>query len=238
MSTQEMPLVGDDGSFMTGTLGDIITGDAIKTIDALIKEKKSEANGEGYYIIKKMAAESSVIPKGMKVGELYPALGTEVLATGDELQRLDLTKVGDCTGWEISITQSEIEVTRLKDHYKKYRLGKKDASGTVNSIMTLGESDRPEGMVGRSIKLFRRENTPEGSQKVTVTEEANKALYFLGWVRETELAGETKAFIFGQVYLSNVKLGGQSGSAQSYDSNMRLTGPDPIFYSLDNPIAA
>lgn len=231
---EETPLVGDDGKFMTGKKGIVITGDNSSTITALAEAAASGTPGAGFWLVTKIAAESSAIPKGLKVGELYPTLGTEVLKTGDELQKLDLTEVADCTGWNMSITQSEIDVTRLKDSFKKYRLGKKDASGTVNSIMTLGVSDEPDGMIGRSMKLFRRDMS-SGSAKITVSEEANKSLYFIGWLRKTETPGETQAFVFGQIYLYNVNLGGSTGNAQSYDSSMRLTGIDPIFYSLDLP---
>lgn len=231
---EEQPLVGDDGKFMTGKKGVIVTGDGSKTLAALAAEAEPGNPGAGYWLVNKIAASESAIPKGLKVGELYPTLGTEVLAVGDEVQKLNLTEVADCTGWNMSVTQSEIDVTRLKDKFKKYRLGKKDASGTCNSIMTLGVSDEPEGMIGRSMKLFRREFV-NGQPKITVSEEANKSLYFIGWLRMTETPGETQAFVFGQIYLYNVNLGGSTGNAQSYDSSMRLTGIDPIFYSLDLP---
>lgn len=234
MAREEKPLVGDDGKFMTGKKGTIYTGDGAKTLHALVAGSDATSGGDGFYLIVAIAEAASIIPKGMKVGELFPATGTEVLANGDVVQKLELTEVADCTGWNLQITQTEIDVTRLKDGYKKYRLGKKDASGTVNSIMTLGVSDEPDGMVGRSMKLFRRE-IKDGVTTVTVSDSANESLYFLGWLNMTDIPGETQAFVFGQVYLYNVTLGGQTESAQSYDSSMRLTGIDPVFYSLDIP---
>ena len=173
-------------------------------------------------------------PAKAKVGELYPALGSEVLASGDKLKKLSLTHVADCSGWQLDINQSEIDVTRLIDKFKKYRLGKKDASGTVNSIMTLGVSDEADGMIAKTIKTFRRKISGENTT-ITITDVANEPVYFLGYVNKTDVAGETEAFIFGQVYLFNVKLGGSTGNAQSFDSSMRLTGQDPVFYSLDIP---
>ncbi len=66
-----------------------------------------------------------------------------------------------------------------------------------------------------------------------VSDEANRALYMLGYVNKAALPGEADDFVFCQIYLYNVKLGGQSGSAQSYDASGRLTGQDPVFYSLE-----
>ncbi|MGP1587270.1 MAG: hypothetical protein ACTTHG_02885 [Treponemataceae bacterium] len=230
MARNEVPLVGDDGQFLTGVKGSVYQGNGAKTLHQLVGGDGAVTGGQGMYIIEQIAESGSVIPNGLRVGELYPALGTEVLATDDKLSRLNLTHVADCTGWELNITQSEIEVTRLCDQFKKYRLGKKDATGTVNSIMTLGVSDEPDGIIAKTMKLFRRSS----DNSVTVTEIDNKPLYFQGYVRKTDVLGETQAFVFGQIYLYNMKLGGSTGNAQSYDSSMRLTGADPVFYSIDN----
>lgn len=233
--SEEKPLVGDDGAFFTGKLlGVEYAGKDSKTLNELVAGEGATSGGAGMFVITAKASEDSFFPAKAKVGELYPALGTEVLAAGDKLKKLDLTHVADCTGWQIDITQSEIDVTRLVDKFKKYRLGKKDASGTVNSIMTLGVSDEADGMIAKTIKTFRRKISGATST-VTITDVANEPVYFLGYVNKTDVPGETEAFIFGQVYLFNVKLGGSTGNAQSFDSSMRLTGQDPVFYSLDIP---
>ena len=232
---EEKPLVGDDGAFYTGKLGSTeYEGDGTKTLHVLVGGSGATSGGEGFYVITAKAASNSFFPEKAKVGELYPALGTEVLVAGDKLKKLSLTHVADCTGWQLDISQSEIDVTRLIDKFKKYRLGKKDASGTVNSIMTLGVSDEADGMIAKTIKTFRRKISGE-TTTITITDVANEPVYFLGYVNKTDVAGETEAFIFGQVYLFNVKLGGSTGNAQSFDSSMRLTGQDPVFYSLDIP---
>ena len=232
---EEKALVGDDGAFYTGKLGSTeYEGDGSKTLHVLVGGSGATTGGEGMYVITAKAASSSFFPAKAKVGELYPALGSEVLASGDKLKKLSLTHVADCSGWQLDINQSEIDVTRLVDQFKKYRLGKKDASGTVNSIMTLGVSDEADGMIAKTIKTFRRKISGE-TTTITITDVANDPVYFLGYVNKTDVAGETEAFIFGQVYLFNVKLGGSTGNAQSFDSSMRLTGQDPVFYSLDIP---
>jgi len=233
--SEEKALVGDDGAFYTGKLGSTeYEGDGTKTLNILVGGAGATSGGEGMYVITAKASSNSFFPAKAKVGELYPALGTEVLVAGDKLKKLSLTHVADCTGWQLDITQSEIDVTRLVDQFKKYRLGKKDASGTVNSIMTLGVSDEADGMIAKTIKTFRRKISGANTT-ITITDVANEPVYFLGYVNKTDVPGETEAFIFGQVYLFNVKLGGSTGNAQSFDSSMRLTGQDPVFYSLDIP---
>lgn len=237
MKREEKPLVGDDGKFMTGKKGQTYSGDGTKTLNALVAGNEAHSGGDGMYIITAMGSET-FFPGGMKIGELYPATGKEVLKQGDKLQKIDFTEVADCTGWQLQITQAEIDVTRLKDEFKKYRLGKKDATGTVNSIMTLGVSDEPDGMVGRNMKLFRRTIEEGGTEKVTVSIPSGESLYFLGYLNMTDVPGETQAFVFAEIYLYNMNLGGSTGNAQSYDASMRLTGQDPVFYSIDIPSLA
>lgn len=231
---EEKPLVGDDGAFFTAKLGQEYEGDGTKTLNVLVSGASATSGGDGMYIVTAKANSNSIFPSLLKVGELFPAVGTEVLASGDKVKKLDLTHVADCTGWQFQITQSEIDVTRLKDNFKKYRLGKKDATGTVNSILTLGVSDQADGMIAKTMKTFRR-SISTSQTTITVTEIGNDPVYFLGYVNKTDVPGETEAFVFGQVYLYNITLGGSTGNAQSYDSSMRLTGNDPVFYSLDIP---
>jgi hypothetical protein len=225
-------LVGDDSVIFTGDLGDTeYAGDGTKTIAALVAAvPDAKITGNIMCIITAVAATGSIFPAGIKVGELFPALGAEVPETGDKFRLLILAHVADASSWSLAITQAEVDVTRLNDRFRKYRLGKKDAQLTLSSIFTTGESDTAGGVINRNMKLFKR--TAGGT--VIVTDEANRSLYMLGYTNKAALPEETEDFIFCQIYLYNVSLGGQSGSAQSYDSSGRLTGRDPIFYSLES----
>ena len=78
MARQEKPLVGDDGKFMTGKKGQIYTGDGTSTLHVLVGGAEATSGGDGMYLITAIGA-NTFFPKGMKVGELYPATGNEVL---------------------------------------------------------------------------------------------------------------------------------------------------------------
>jgi hypothetical protein len=228
---EQKTLVGDDSQLFLGEASTTeFAGDGTSTINELV----SSQSGAGALdvkmcVIAAKAASSSIFPAGLAIGELFPALGTEVPKAGDKFRFLNLSCVADASSWSIGITQEEIDVTRLNDRYKKYRLGKKDAAGALSSIFTTGESDKVGGIVNRNMKLFRRDS----SGAVTVSDEANRSVYMLGYVNKAALPGEVDDFVFCQVFMFNVTLGGQAGGAQSYDSSIRLTGPDPVFYSLD-----
>jgi len=221
MKKELKTLIGDDSMIFTGDLGETqYEGDGNSTIAQLAAAVPAADD------IRRVML---VITSRAAVGSIFPALGTEVPVAGDRFRVLELTHVADASGWSLSITQGEIDVTRLSDQFRKYRLGKKDAQLSLTSIFTVGISDKPGGVINRDMKLVI--HSADGSY--TVTDEANRALYMLGYVNKAALPEETDNFVFCQVYLYNVRLGGQSGSAQSYDAAGRLTGIDPVFYSLE-----
>jgi len=230
MDRQQKVLIGDDSMIFTGDAGNTeYEGDDAATI-AEITGFAPESNGVNRIMCVITAiGPDSIFPEGLVRGDLYPALGSEVPKEGDKFKVLALMHVADASSWSLGITQAEIDVTRLNDKFRKYRLGKKDAQLSLSSIFTVGESDRPGGIINRNMKLV----VQDKDGNYTVSDEANRALYMLGYVNKAATAGEADDFVFCQIYLYNARLGGQSGSAQSYDASGRLTGMDPVFYSLE-----
>ncbi len=234
MSTpDELTLIGDDSDLYTGKAASVaLVGDGTKTLDVLSGGAAGDKSGAGFYIISSKAPSGSIFPTGMPVGSMYPALGSELMAVGDTCKKLNLTKRGDVSDWSLDISRSKIETTLLKHKFKKYRYGKKDASGKMSSIFTMGITDQADGHIGQTMTLFTR-----SGNTVTVTVPEDESIYLLGYVRKGAIAGEFDDYVFAQINLSNVSLGGKSGSAQSYDSEFSLTGEDPIFYSVEIPAA-
>ena len=223
-------LIGDDSMIFTGDPGDTeYEGDGQATVAELTGIQAGALDVKRIMCVIITIGADSIFPEGLVLGDLFPSLGTEVPGIGDKFKVLNLAHVADASSWSLSITQGEIDVTRLNDKFRKYRLGKKDAQLSLSSIFTVGESDQPGGVINRSMKLVSQDK--DGNY--TVSDEANRALYLLGYVNKAALPEEADDFIFCKIYLYNAKLGGQSGSAQSYDASGRLTGMDPVFYSLE-----
>lgn len=223
---EELSLIGDDCKLFTGDAGVEKTGDGTKTFDELAGGADASGAGKGYWLITAIAASGSIFPDGAKIGMLFPASGSEVPAQGDKACLLGLTHVADASGWQMNISRNEVDVTKLHDDFRHYRFGKRDAQMTINSIMTLGVTDKSGGMVERTMVTFRK----AVGGTTTITEINNRPIYFLGYVRKGEVAGETQAFVFAKVALSGMTLGAQIGSAQSYDTAARLQS-DPVFYT-------
>ena len=224
-------LIGDDAQIYSGELSaEAIAGDGTKSLDELAGGAAGDKSGAGFYLIEAKAADS-FFPEKMRVGEMYPAIGTEVLNEGDEVKKLELYQLADCGGWSLDISQDKVDTTVLADEWKKARPGKKDASGTCKQLFIQGITDEADGMIDRTIKTFRRDK--DGN--VSVSDALNKSMYMIGYINKAQSGGERDSFVFAQIYMYGMKLGADSGSAQSYDSNFSLTGLDPVFYSLDIP---
>lgn len=212
----------------------VLIGDDCQIFSGKLATTETEGNGtaelgKGMYVITAIASSDSFFPTGLKVGDLLPAEGGEVLETGDKVRQLVLTEQADASGWSLSITREKIDVSLLKDEFKKYRYGKKDATGTISSMFTQGVTDQSNGLVGRTMKLVSIDD--DGNYVISVPDDT--PLYFLGYIRKTEVTGEVEDFIFCQIYMSDLTLGGATGSAQTFDTSFSLTGADPIFYSVE-----
>lgn len=230
-SRNQFELVGDDCRIYTGKLAATeLVGDGVKTLEELAGGVAGGTVHKGIYVITAIAA-ASFFPAGMKVGWAFPFDGTELLLVGDKVKKLELTAQGDASGWKASGSRSEIDTTRLAHEWKKYRFGKKDLQITINTVTTLGISDEAEGTLGRSFTLFRKDATGN----ITVSVPDDTPVYFIGYIRETDLPGETNAFMFAQIVMSASGVGGSIGSAQTQDITARLSGQDPVFYSIDIP---
>jgi hypothetical protein len=225
-------LIGDDCQVCTAEPGGEFTGDNTATLSALTSSPAGTTPVAGLYLITAIGSPT-FFPAGIRVGEIIPLTGSEVLKTGDKVKLLNLTLQADASGWSASVSQNEVEVTRLGDAWKKYRLGKKDFSGTINTVTTLGISDEAEGTLGRTFRLIRK--AADGS--ITISNPDGLPVYFIGYIRQTDIPGETAAFLFAQIVVSGSGVGGALGSAQSHDLSFRLTGQDPVLYSVDIPAA-
>ncbi|MDR2134853.1 MAG: hypothetical protein LBP27_07065 [Treponema sp.] len=228
MPRKNYELIGDDCQIFTAETGAEFTGDGTAALSALASSPTGTTAGKGIYLITAIGSPS-FFPAGIRVGEAIPLSGSEILQAGDKVKLLNLTLQADASGWSASVSQDEIDVTRLGSEWKKYRMGKKDFQGTINTITTIGISDEPDGTLGRTFRLVRK----DASGTVTVSNPDGLPIYFIGYIRYTDLPGETALFLFAQIVTSGSGVGGSLGSAQSQDLSFRLTGQDPVLYSID-----
>jgi hypothetical protein len=173
---------------------------------------------------------SSIFPIGYLVGDLWLGEGSTFTAT-DSAKLTTFTEVADVTSFSLEYSADEIEVTVLADEVKKYRRGKTDMSGTVEGINIISEMEK----VGSFINRFMRTVNATAGNVSTLNEIDGDPLFCQFYVqKDVTTPTETQAFLFAQVDLYGTSLGASVADAQSWSSNVRIIGNDPILYFKAN----
>lgn len=207
-------LIGKDASLERVTFGtEMTTGSLV--------------SGKFYKITGK--ASTASIFGDLEVGEIfYAGSASLALGTGDKCLPLTETPFLDSTGWEMNITAKEIDVTLASDEFDKFRKGKKSVDGSVSGLITQGQTLAPGGLLNRFIKLVQFK-----SGTVVINQIDESPIFIKGLIQKDMAAGNVYAYIFAQIELYNIKLGGKGDAAQDYDSKLKLAGADPVFYTVE-----
>lgn len=225
MGTEIKTLIGDDATIETLAFGTEVVGDGVKTLDELAGGAVGDGKGKGLWLVTAMAATASTFG-GLSIGDVFPAAGTELLKVGDKAKLATSTPLLDASEFSVAFTAKEVDVTLLKDRVMKYRKGKADADGTLKGVFTLGVTGESSGLVNQFLKVVQK----DAAGSLTVSAVNSHPIFIRGVVRDTDVAGETYAFIFGQIELFGVNMGAASGSKQEWSSKFRFTGIDPVYY--------
>lgn len=212
---EEKRLVGDDGKLSRGSLA----SDGVTDLE----------NGNWYQISDKDSTSS--IFGDLAIGDFYYA-PVEISGVGDdEALLLTLSDMVDLSGWSLSITGDEIEVTVLDDKFKKYRKGKLDASGTASFVFIKGETDQPDAMANYYFDIA--EISADGV--VTFTPKVTDTMYVVGYLADED-AGEVSLATVLEVEFYNFELPMNFSEAVNMDIPFRLSGDsDPILYRISIP---
>lgn len=225
-------LVGSDGKLVRVTLGTELTGDGTDTVDELAGGLAASGAGEGWYQITEISDGTTGFPEGLAVGDLWWSDGTDVLDAGtgsdDKVKPLTETEMTDISSFSIEISRNEIDVTPLGSTFTMYRSGKRDMSGSLEGITTLGKTDS-DGWV---INNFIRSISQASAGTVTVSEVDDAPIYLKGVLQKDTSAGEKEAFIWAQVILLSTNLGASGEDAQSFSSSFRIAADsdEPTLY--------
>lgn len=224
MGSENITLIGDDATIEEASFAAEVIGDAVKSFDVLAGGVAGSGKGKGYWLITAKAAAASIFG-ALVIGDLFPADGDELPATGDKAKLMTATPFLDASGWNASFTAKEVDITLLKHRVMKYRKGKSDAEGTLKGVFTLGVTGESGGLLNQFLKIVHKNGTG-----ITVSDVNAHPIYIRGVIRDTKNSGETFAFIFAQIELFGISLGAESGNKQEYSSKFRFTGADPVYY--------
>jgi len=216
-------LIGEDASLSKFVEGTLMEGDAstIITVKGTI------------YKIAAIAETDSAFPTDFVVGDYYYEPDTITLAVGDNVYPIEETVVTYCKSWAMTVSSDETETTVLRDTVKKYRKGKTDVSGTITGIMTTDDLKTAGAITNRFFKVI----TVTSGVALTNADihGIDKSDYFIkAYLNDSDISGDTQAFLLAQIELLGSNLGAEMGSAQEWSSDIRMVGNDPVLYTVVN----
>lgn len=220
MATTNKRLVGDDGALYKMTIGTTPVLGGAGTI----------AKGAWVKIASK--ATTSFFG-GLDVGDYYMApvdLGaTEITDSNDTWYTATPSKLADVIGCSLSVTAEEVDVTVLEDEFKKYRRGKKDATGTLKFNFIQDITDVAGGIGNSFYRIC--ETAADGS--VTVTNVDEDPIVLVLYMNYDEDAGDKVTATVMEVELYNFDIPVDMSTAISTESTIRLSGDtDPTMYHI------
>jgi len=204
-------LTGSKGEVYTVTLGTEVEGDGIEDLAV------------GVHLVTGVA-ETTGFPSNDEGAEIEPGYlifvrtgQTITPAVGDNTRLLTLTRKCDITDFTMPFTADEIDVTTLCDELKRYEKGKIDMAGTINGIVTIGETTGDDGFINQFIDIVEQ----DGTTSLDVYKQKEEVLF--GYFRinkDTNLGDELAVFLPMNIF--GASLGAAQASAQTCSSNFRI----------------
>lgn len=205
-------LTGNDGIVYQATLGAEVTGDAAAAMPVglhLVSAVKTTGSG---YPVKSTG-------DGIAAGRIIRVrTGQSIIPTADD-KYIPLTMVKECTltSFTIPFTAAEIGTTTFCDDIMTYEPGKVDMSGSMEGIVTIGDTTGPSSFLNRFIDVVQQ----DGITTYDVYE-SSAAIYF-GYfeLNKTAAKGDELA-IFAPINIFGMSVGGSMTDAQSFSSSFRI----------------
>lgn len=218
-------LIGNDGAIYLVDEAAELVGNGTKTLDELVGGEAASGDGKGFYQVTAIASTGTKFTwTDAEVKDYLYNDGTMAPADGDKLEPVALLeKVKEDTSiksFEISLTKDKIDVTTIPDKVKTYRMGKTDASGTLNGITTIS-NDKIRAKFLDILKV-------SAAGAMTMTRKSSKPLLFVGFLNAEEIAGDTLVAVIGRVEIESTSLGATDGSAQEFSSGFAASSGDKL----------
>lgn len=225
MSTKKDRLIGNDGAIYLLEEATVLVGDGEDTLDVLVGGTAGDGAGKGFYQVEALADSGSVFNwSGAEVGDYFYNDGTMKMVVGDKALPVCLLNNQEedtsIKSFEIALTKDKIDVTTLSDKIKTYRMGKTDASGTLEGITSI-TNDKIRSRFLDTLKV-------SSTGAYTMTRKSNKPLLFVGFLNAEEIAGDTLVAVVGRIEAENVSLGATDGSAQEFSTGFSASSNDRL----------
>ena len=218
-------LIGNDGAIYLSAVAASYVGDSSDTLDELAGGGAASGVGKGIYQVTAIAAAASFFSwASPEVGDYFYEDGAGVLTTDDTAIPVVLlnsaSEDASVKSFEISLSKDKIDVTTLSDDQKTYRMGKADASGTMNAITVVSNNT----IQNRFMDIM----DVSSAGAFTMTRLTDDALYFIGFLNDEETSADTMVAIVGKIEIESGSLGAADGSAQEFSSSFAPASGDRL----------
>jgi hypothetical protein len=183
----------------------------------------------------KIVAKSgtTVFPAGYEIGDFWIGDGTATFSSTNSASLVTASTVAEVSSFSFDISADEIEVTVLMDDQKKYRVGKKDVSGSIEGITFVTGLANGTSLANRFFKIVNY----DGEGGSTLNEVNTGDLYVKAFLQKDDSEGEILAYLLAQVQLTSYNLGAAVADAQSFTANIRLIGNDAVIFTEVIPVS-
>jgi len=211
-------LVGSDALLTTCSFGTPVeTGTAVE--------------GTLYKIVAKSG--NTVFPDGYEVGDFWIGDGTAAFSETNSASVATASTVAEVSSFSFDISADEIEVTVLADGQKKYRIGKKDISGSIEGITFVTSLANGTSIANRFFKIVNYDGEGNSTLNPVNTDE----LFIKAYFQKDGSEGETLVYMLAQIQLTSYNLGASVADAQSFTANVRLIGNDAVIFTEKVPVS-
>jgi len=212
-------LIGADALLTTLSFGTALTtGTATK--------------GALYKIVAKSG--DTVFPAGFEVGQFWIGDGVATFSATNSAQLATPATVAEVSSFSFDISADEIEVTVLADDQKKYRIGKKDVSGSIEGITFVTSLADGTSLANRFFPIVNYNGTTGASTRHEVE---TSDLYIKAYLQKDDSEGEVLVYALAQIQITSYNLGAAVADAQSFTANVRLIGRDMELFTETVPVS-
>lgn len=194
-----------------------------------------------WYLIGAMAAENSIIPKGLKVGDFFLAQSALTLAEGDSVQPVASTKFCGFQNVDGTMDKDQVDVTTICDETTSYRAGRLtfSLSGTlVVETSTDDEETATDIVLGNLITLL-SEQTDGTYNRSEVGKDVNVMINLTAGIAGADVRD---LVLFTPAQITSGGFSGGTNSAKTADVSLSITSGafNPAFVKSKRytPVAA
>lgn len=173
------------------------------------------------YIVTAVAASSSVIPSGLKVGDIFMAQTALTLAAGDKVKPLVMTKFCGFQNIDGTFNKGQVDVTAICDKLTTYRAGRltMDLSGTLVVETSTGEETATDIVMGNLITLIDQQD--DGSyNRSEVGKDVNVAIVLTEGIVGADVRDLT---LYTPAQITSGGFSGGTDSAKTADVSLSVT---------------